>query len=105
MLSLSDRTHHNFIKDGYSNPSNLTSTTPIGCSTLLSSDKMSNTASTHFIRYTIQPLSHFFGFCSFKNWNSLHDVGQPNFSFIQPTDSLMELGHVANIKKHAVIKL
>jgi hypothetical protein len=87
-----------FIEDGYSSPKNSTSTTPIQYPTLLSSDKMSNTAPLHS-RYTIQELSRFFGFRSFKNWNALHDDCQPNFMFIQPTDSPLELGHVSNLKK------
>jgi hypothetical protein len=58
---------------------------------------MSNSSpiSTHF---TIQQLSRYFGFQSFKNWDVLHDICQSNFSFIKPTDKMLELGDVANIK-------
>jgi hypothetical protein len=72
----------NFIKDGYSSQKNSTSSTPNGHATLPSSDKMSNTAPKH-VRYTIQQLSHYFGFRSLKNWDTLDDVCQPNFSFIK----------------------
>ncbi len=88
----------NFIKDGYSSSKNTTSTTPVGRPTLMSSDKMSNTAPLQS-RFTIQQLSRYFGFRSFKNWDTLHDVCQPNFSFINPSENPLELGHVANIKK------
>jgi hypothetical protein len=44
-------------------------------------------------------LSRYFGFWSFKNWDVLYDVCQPNFSFIKPSDNFLELGHVANMKK------
>jgi hypothetical protein len=66
--------------------------------TLLSFDKMSNTAPQH-MRFTVQQLSWYFGFRPFKNWDVLHGVFQDNFSFIQPSDSPLELGDVANIKK------
>jgi hypothetical protein len=82
----------------YSSPGVSNSTTPDNHPTLFSSDKMSNTA-PGFSRYTVQQLSHYFGFRSFKNWDVLHDVCQPNFSFIQPSDTPIELGQVANIKK------
>jgi hypothetical protein len=88
----------NFIKDNYSSSTNSTSSTPIDRPFLLSSDKMSNTAPKH-TRYTIQQLSRYFGFRSLKNWDTLHDVCQPNFSFIHTTDLPLELGQVANIKK------
>jgi hypothetical protein len=81
-----------------SSPGVSTSTTPDNHPTLLSSDKMSNTV-PGFSRYTVQQLSRYFGFWSFKNWKVLHDVCQPNFSFIQPSDTPIELGQVANIKK------
>ncbi len=81
----------NFIKDGYSSSTNSTSSTPSGHPSLLSSDKMSNVAPKHS-RYTVQQLSHYFGFCSFKNWDVFHDVCQPNFSFINTTDLPLELG-------------
>ena len=41
----------------------------------------------------------YFGFRSFKNWDILHDVFQEFFSFNHPSDSPLELGQVANIKK------
>jgi hypothetical protein len=88
----------NFIKYGYANPTNSSSTTPEKHPTLLSSDKMSDPAPLH-CWFIIQQLSRYFGFCSFKNWDTLHDVCQPNFSFIRPTDSPLELGQVINIKK------
>lgn len=75
-----------------------TSTTPSNRPTLLSSDKMSNTAPAT-MRFTVQQLSRYFGFHFFKNWEVLHDVCQPNFSFIKPSDDLLELGQVVNIKK------
>jgi hypothetical protein len=46
----------------------------------------------------VQQLSRYFGFRSFKNWEVLHDVCQPNLSFIKPSDNFFELGQVANIK-------
>jgi hypothetical protein len=88
----------NFIKDGSSLSKNTTSTTPSNHPCLLSSDKMSNTAPKH-IRYTIPQLSRYFGFCSFKNWDVLHDICQPNFSFHNTNDVPLEIGQVANIKK------
>jgi hypothetical protein len=88
----------NFIKDGFSSERNNTSTTPLGRPTLPSCDKMSNTAPLQ-CRFTIQQLSRYSGFRSFKNWDTLDDVCQPNFSFIKPTDTPLELGHVANIEK------
>jgi hypothetical protein len=87
-----------FIKDGYSSTSNSTSSTPTDHPILLSSDKMSNTAPKH-LRFTIPQLSRYFGFRSFQNWDVLHDVCQPNFSFLNSTDLPLELGQVANIKK------
>jgi hypothetical protein len=59
---------------------------------------MSNTAPLH-CRFTIKQVSHYCGFGSFKNWDTLHNVCQPNFSFIQPTNLPLELGQVTNIKK------
>jgi hypothetical protein len=70
------------------------SSTPTGHPVLLSSDKMSNTAPNH-MRYTVQQLSQYYGFRSFKNWDVLYDVCQPNFSFIQPSDPPLK----SNIKK------
>jgi hypothetical protein len=87
-----------FIRDGYSSSKNSTSTTPEGHPTLLASAKMSNTAPSHY-RFTIQQLSRYFGFRSFKHWDTLYDVCAPNFSFIQPTETPVELGNAANIKK------
>jgi len=74
------------------------SSTPDGHPTLLSSAKMSNVALSHSW-FTVQQLSRYSDFCSFKNWDTLHDVHVPNFSSIQPTDTPIELGHIANIKK------
>jgi hypothetical protein len=88
----------NFIRDGYMSKKNSTSSTPVGRPILLASDKMSHTAPSHY-RFTIQQLSHYYGFRSFKNWDTLYDVCVPNFSFIQAGESLVELGNVANIKK------
>jgi len=88
----------NFIKDGYTNPRNATSTTPQGRPILLSCDKMSNTAPQN-IRFTVQQLSRYFGFRSFKSWDNLYETCQSNFSFIKPSDTPLELGQVANIKK------
>jgi len=51
------------------------------------------------MRFTVQQLSRYFGFRSFKKWDVLHDVFQDNFSFIEPSNSPLELGDVANIKK------
>jgi hypothetical protein len=75
-----------------------TSSTPSNHPTLMSSDKMSRTAvmTTHF---TVQQLSRYFGFRSLKNWDVLHDVCQPNFSFVRTSDNVLEIGQVANIKK------
>jgi hypothetical protein len=77
---------------------NSSSTTPVNRPTLLSSDKMSNTAPAS-MQFTVQQLSRYFGLRSFKNWEVLHDVCQTNFSFIKPSDAFHELGQVANIKK------
>jgi hypothetical protein len=77
---------------------NSTSSTLDGHLTLLASDKMSNAAPSHS-QFTKQQLSRYFGFCSFKNWDTLHDVCIPDFFFIQPMDTPIELGNVANIKK------
>jgi hypothetical protein len=77
---------------------NNTSTTPPDHPTLLSSDKMSNSAPIS-TRFTIQQSSRYYGFRSFKNWDVLHYVCQSNFSFIKPTDKMLELGDVANIKR------
>jgi len=66
--------------------------------TLLSSDKMSSTAPSS-MQFKVQQFSRYFGFWSFKNWDVLYDVCQPNFSFIKPSDNFLELGHMANIKK------
>jgi len=79
-------------------PNVSTSTTPSDHPTLLSSDKMSNTVSTNK-RFTIQQLSRYFGFRSFKNWDILYDVCQPNFSLLKTSEKLLELGQVANMKK------
>ncbi len=49
-----------------SSPGVSNSATPDNHPTLFSSDKMSNTA-PGFSRYTVQQLSHYFGFQSFKN--------------------------------------
>jgi hypothetical protein len=76
----------NFIKDGLSSSTAPTSTTPNDRPTLMSSDKMSSTSASYH-RYTIQQLSRYFGFRSLKNWDTLHDVCQPNFSLIHPTES------------------
>jgi hypothetical protein len=81
----------NFIKDGYSSQKNSTSSTPNDHATLPSSDKMSNTAPKH-VRYTIQELSCYFRFRSLKNWDTLHDVCQPNFSFVKSID--LPLGYI-----------
>ncbi len=70
----------------------------MGHAPLLSSDKMSNVAPKH-CRYTTPQLSRYFGFRSFKNWDVLHDVCQPNFSFLKNNELPLELGQVANIKK------
>jgi hypothetical protein len=59
---------------------------------------MSNTALS-FMQYTVQQFSRYMGFHSFKNWEALYDVCQPNFSFIKLSHSPLELGQVANIKK------
>jgi hypothetical protein len=75
-----------------------TSTTPSDHPTLLSSDKMSNTVSNNK-RFTVQQLSHYFGFRSFKNWDILYDVCQLNFSLLKTSEKLLELGQVANMKK------
>jgi hypothetical protein len=75
-----------------------TSTTPPGRPVLLSSDKMSSTAVAH-ARFSVQQLSHYFGFRSLKKWEALYDVCQDNFSIVQPSESPLELGHVANLKK------
>jgi hypothetical protein len=88
----------NFIRDKKYSTKNATSTTPDDRPTLLSSDKASNTFPSH-IRFTIQQLSRYFGFRSLKNWDSLHDICQPNLSFINSSDPPLELGHAANIKK------
>jgi len=77
---------------------NSTSTTPVNRPTLMSSDKMSNTAPVS-MRFTVQQLSRYFGLRSFKISEVLHDVCQPNFSFIKPSNAFLELGQVANIKK------
>jgi hypothetical protein len=87
-----------FIKDGYSSTTNSTSSTPTEHPILLSSNKMSNAAPKH-LHFTIPRLSRYFGFRSFKNWDVLHDVCQPNFSFLNSTYLPLELGQVANIKK------
>jgi hypothetical protein len=47
----------------------------------------------------LNQLSHYFGFCSFKNRDTLYNVCQQNFSFLKPTDKPLELAHAANIKK------
>jgi hypothetical protein len=94
----------NFIRDGYSSPKNTTSSTPVGRPTLLASDKMSNTAPCH-TRFTIPQLSRCYGFRSLKNWDTLHDVCVPNFSFIQSMETPVELGNEANIKKAEVKKI
>ncbi len=86
------------LKNDSLQPKISTSSTPSNNPTLLSIDKMSNTAPNH-MRYTIQQLSRYFGFRLFINWDILHDVCQQNFSFFQPSESPLELGHVANIKK------
>ncbi len=88
----------NFIKDGYSSSTNSTSSTPSGHPSLLSSDKISN-ATPKNSRYTIPQLSRYFGFRLFKNWDVLHDICQPNFSFMNTNDLPLELGQVPNIKK------
>jgi hypothetical protein len=88
----------NFIRDKKYSTKNATSTTLDDRPTLLSSDKASNTFPSH-ICLTIQQLSRYFGFRSLKNWDSLYDVCQLNFSFINLSDPPLELGHVANIKK------
>jgi hypothetical protein len=75
-----------------------TSTTPPGRPVLLSSDKMSSTAVAH-ARFSVQQLSRYFGFRSLKKWEALYDVCQDNFSIVQPSESPLELGHVANLKK------
>jgi hypothetical protein len=88
----------NFIHDGYTSKKNSTSSTPVGHPILLASNKMSNTAPSHH-RFTIPQLSRYYGFQSLKNWDTLHDVCVPNFSFIQSGEMPVELGNVANIKK------
>jgi hypothetical protein len=88
----------NFIRDSYSSPKNNTSSTPVGRPTLLASDKMSNTAPCH-TRFTIPQLSRYYGFRSLKNWDTLHDICVPNFSFIHSMETPVKLGNVANIKK------
>jgi hypothetical protein len=75
-----------------------TSTTPDGHPTLLSPDKMSNTAAAHAC-LTVQQLSCYLGFYSLKNWDNLYDVCQPTFSLIKSSETPLELGAVANIKK------
>jgi hypothetical protein len=75
-----------------------TSTTPDGHPTLLSPDKMSNTAAAH-THLTVQQLSRYLGFRSLKNWDILYDVCQPTFSLIKSSETPLELGAVANIKK------
>jgi len=88
----------NFIHDGYTSKKNSTSSTPVGHPILLASNKMSNTAPSHH-RFTIPQLSRYYGFQSLKNWDTLHDVCVPNFSFIQSGEMPVELGNVTNIKK------
>jgi hypothetical protein len=75
-----------------------TPSTPSGHPILLSSNKMSNTAASH-TRLTVQQVSRYLGFCSLKNWDILYNVCQPTFSPTQSSDSQLELGTVANIKK------
>jgi hypothetical protein len=88
----------NVLKDGPSPSTIPTSNTPKDRPILLSSDKMSSSTASHH-RFTIPQLSRYFGFRSLKNWENLHNVCQPNFSIIHPSECPMELGNVANIKK------
>lgn len=70
-----------FIRDGFSSPCNSTSTTTPGHPILLSSEKIANTAPSH-CWFTTQQSSRYYSFHSFKNWDTLHNVCLPNFSFI-----------------------
>jgi hypothetical protein len=88
----------NLLRDRYPPSSIPTSSTPIGCPSQLSSDKMSSAAPTN-MRFTVQQLSCYFGFRSLKNWDVLHDVCQSNFSLVNASTPPLELGQVANIKK------
>jgi len=55
---------------------------------------MSNTAADH-TQLTVQQLSRYLGFHSLKNW----DILQPTFLLMQSSETLLELGAVANVKK------
>jgi hypothetical protein len=79
----------NLLKIDSLQPQRSTSSTPSNHPILLSSDKMSNTAPNH-MRYTVQQLSQYFGFCSFKNWEVLHDVFQPISDLVTASLSAME---------------
>jgi hypothetical protein len=88
----------NLLKQDKSGSTTSTSTTPSDHPMLLSSDKMSNTVSTTK-RFTIQQLSCYFRFQSFKNWDVLYDVCQLKFSFLKTSDNFLEIGQIANMKK------
>jgi hypothetical protein len=88
----------NLMNDGPSSSTTPTLSTPKDRPIFLSSDKMSSSTASHH-HFTVPQLSRYFGFRSLKNWETLHDVCQPNFSLTHPSECPLELGNIANIKK------